>query len=167
MVEFAIQAEIAAAPSAVWDLYTDHRGWADWAGVREVVLRQEGEPPPNGVGASRVLRAGGIAVEEEVIVFEPPERMVYRLVAGVPVRNHEGEVCFSPSGAGTRIDWRVRFDPLIPFTGPLLRRVLRSAIQDIVDRLVGYDFGRAVRGSAGGASDTAKNAQVASASVDH
>ncbi len=143
MPEIRIQGEIPASPQVVWDVYTDHRGWQDWAGFREVVLRQQGEPAPNGVGATRVLRARGMAVEEEVIAFEPPERMVYRLVAGIPVRNHEGEVRFAPSEIGTHVEWVVRFDPLIPFTGALLARLLRGALQDILDRLAAYEFGRA------------------------
>ena len=114
-----------------------------WGTCRLVVLRQQGEPAPNGVGASRVLRARGMAVEEEVIAFEPPERLVYRLVAGAPVRNYQGEVRFTPSEVGTHVDWVVRFDPLIPFTGAPLARVLRGALQDILDRLAAYEFGRA------------------------
>ena len=72
MHEIRIQGEVPAPPQRVWDLYTDHCGWEQWAGVKEVVLRQQGSPAPNGVGASRVLRSRGIAVEEEVIAFEPP-----------------------------------------------------------------------------------------------
>ncbi len=143
MHEIRIQGEVPAPPQRVWDLYTDHCGWEQWAGVKEVVLRQPGSPAPNGVGASRVLRSRGIAVEEEVIAFEPPRRMVYRLVAGAPIRNHQGEVRFSPSATGTRVDWTVRFDPLIPFTGALVARVIRSSLEDILKRLVAYDFGRA------------------------
>lgn len=140
MHEIRIQGEVPAPPQRVWDLYTDHCGWEEWAGVHEVVLRQPGYPAPNGVGASRVVRSRGIAVEEEVIAFEPPRRMVYRLVAGAPIRNHQGEVQFSPCAAGTLVEWTVRFDPLIPFTGALLARVLRTALQDVLKRLAAYDF---------------------------
>jgi uncharacterized protein YndB with AHSA1/START domain len=141
--EIRIQGDVPAPPQVVWDLYTDHCGWQDWAGIREVVLRQQGDPPPNGVGASRVMRARGIAVEEEVIGFEPPRRLVYRLVGGVPIRNHRGEVLFSPSETGTHVEWIVRFDPLIPFTGALIARVLRRAIADVLRRLTEYQFDRA------------------------
>ena len=140
MHEIRIQGEVPAPPQRVWDLYTDHCGWEKWAGVREVVLRQPGNPAPNGVGASRVLRSRGIAVEEEVIAFEPPRRMVYRLVAGAPIRNHQGEVRFSPSATGTLVEWTVRFDPLIPFTGALVSRVIRAFLRDILKRLAAFDF---------------------------
>jgi len=140
--EIRIQGEVPASPQAVWDVYTDHRSWEDWAGFREVVLRQQGEPAPNGVGATRVMRARGMAIEEEVIAFDPPKRMVYRLVAGAPVRNHQGEVLFTPSEIGTHVEWIVRFDPWIPFTGALVARLLRPALQDVLDRLAAYPFER-------------------------
>lgn len=143
MPEIRIQGEVPAPPQVVWDLFTDHCSWEEWAGIREVVLRQQGEPAPNGVGASRVMRSRGIAVEEEVIAFEPPTRMVYRLVEGVPIRNHRGEVCFSPSPVGTHVEWTVRFDPLIPFTGWLFARLIRGAIEDVLKRLSEYGFERA------------------------
>ena len=143
MTEIRIQGEVPAPPQQVWDLYTDHCSWEDWAGVREVVLRQQGDPPPNGVGASRVMRSRGIAIEEEVIVFEPPRRMVYRLVAGAPIRNHQAEVLFSPSETGTRVEWHVRFDPLVPFTGPLVGLLLRRGLSAVLGRLAAYPFNRA------------------------
>jgi hypothetical protein len=37
----------------------------------------------------------------------------------------------------------VRFDPLIPFTGALVARVIRAVLQDILKRLAAYDFERA------------------------
>lgn len=135
MRELKVQAEIPASPERVWAVYTDHRGWVKWAGVREVVLRQEGEPPPDGLGATRVIRTAGLAIEEEVIAFEPPKRMVYRLVAGLPIRNHQGEVLFEATGRGTRVLWRVRFDPLLPGTGGLLVWALRRALGDVLARL--------------------------------
>ena len=141
MQQIKIQAEVAAPVEAVWSVYTDHVGWARWAGPQEVVLRQKGDPPPNGLGAIRVIRARGIAVEEEITAFEPPKRMVYRLVGGIPVvRDHEGEVVFEPFGENTRVVWRVRFRPLIPGTGWLLETVLRPQLQSILDRLVTYPF---------------------------
>ena len=41
---------ILGSPQAVWDAYTDHRGWAEWGGVGWARLEREGVPAPNGVG---------------------------------------------------------------------------------------------------------------------
>jgi uncharacterized protein YndB with AHSA1/START domain len=137
-MQLEISRHVPAAPARVFALYADHVGWEKWAGVKEVVLRQTGDPPPNGLGAIRVIRARGMAVEEEITAFEPPTRMVYRLVAGAPIRDHEGVVRFEPDGAGTRVTWSIRFRPLVPGTGWLLRALLARELRDVLDRLAAH-----------------------------
>jgi uncharacterized protein YndB with AHSA1/START domain len=134
-MQIEVTQAIAAPPEKVFAFYTDHVGWERWAGVREVVLRQTGDPPPNGLGAIRVIRARGMAIEEEITAFEPPRRMGYRLVAGAPVRDHAGEVRFEPDAAGTRVTWTVRFRPLVPGTGWLVRRMLERGLRDVLTAL--------------------------------
>ncbi len=134
-MQIEVSAHIPASPQAVFARYTDHERWVDWAGVKEVVLRQQGTPPPNGLGAIRVIRQAGMAIEEEITAFDPPKRMAYRLVAGAPVRDHSGEVLFDADGAGTRVTWKVRCRPLIPGTGWLIRRALESGLRDVLARL--------------------------------
>lgn len=135
MLQIEVSRHVPAPPARVFALYTDHVGWEKWAGVKEVVLRQTGDPPPNGLGAIRVIRARGMAVEEEVTGFEPPVRMTYRLVAGAPVRDHEGVVTFAADGAGTRVTWNIRFRPLVPGTGWLLRALLGRSLGDVLEKL--------------------------------
>ena len=117
--------EIPAPPDRVWAVYTDHEGWQRWAGIGEVVLRQQGYPPPNGLGAIRVIRHSGTAVEEEITAF---------------IREHRGEVRLEPSGSGTRLSWNVEFKALIPGTGPLVRWVVERMLRRILTRLADYDF---------------------------
>ncbi len=133
--EIRVDKELPVAPEVAWERFTDHRGWVDWAGASEVVLRQEGDPAPNGLGAIRVLRGRGLAVEEEVTAFEPPRRLRYRLVAGLPIRDHTGEVRFEANDAGTRLVWSIRFRPLVPGTGRLVSWALRRSLEDILRRL--------------------------------
>jgi uncharacterized protein YndB with AHSA1/START domain len=112
----------------VFERYTDHAGWTDWAGLGPVRLAQEGRPERNGVGAVRAFgRVRGL--REEVFEFEPPSpagaRMVYRVVAGpVPMRDHRGEVTFSREGSGTRLAWTVTFRPALPGVGWIAERGL-------------------------------------------
>lgn len=134
-MQIELTQHVAAPPARVFEVYTDHVGWTRWAGVKEVVLRQKGDPPPNGLGAIRVIRARGMAIEEEVTAFEPPTRMAYRLVAGVPVRDHAGEVRFEPDGSGTRVTWSVRFRPLVPGTGWLVKAMLERGLRDVLSHL--------------------------------
>ncbi len=140
MRHFEIEGTVPAPRPAVWKVLTDSVGWSRWAGVKEVVLRQQGDPPPDGLGAIRVIRTGGLAIEEEVTAFEPPKRMAYRLVAGAPVREHQAQVRLDASESGTLITWSVRFEPWIPLTGPLVARLMRRGLRDLLDRLARYPF---------------------------
>jgi uncharacterized protein YndB with AHSA1/START domain len=133
--ELELRASVPAPIEDVWRAFTDHAGWQRWAGFKEVVLRQPGDPPPNGLGAIRVLRHAGVAIEEEVTAFEPPARLAYRVVAGLPLRDHHAEVRFSAEPAGTAVLWSVRFRPLVPGTGWLLRRAVTHKLADILHRL--------------------------------
>jgi uncharacterized protein YndB with AHSA1/START domain len=135
MRRIELMAEIAAPPERVFEVLADHEGMVRWSGAREVVLRHPGDPAPNGVGAVRVVRAFGAAVEEEIVAFDPPKRMEYRIVAGAPVRDYHGEIQVEPLGSGSRVVWRVRFLPKVPGTGWLLERVFRRALGLLIQRL--------------------------------
>ena len=130
MPEFELGAEIAAPVERVWAVLSDHAGWQAWSGAQEVVVRQQGDPPPGGLGTIRVLRRGGFAIEEEVVGFEPPRRLAYRVTAGIPVRDCDVEIRLEPSGAATRVTWQARFRPLVPGTGWLLERVIRTRLTE-------------------------------------
>ena len=128
---------------AVWDRYTDHAGWTDWAGLGTARLTREGVPAPNGVGCVRAFsRAGITAVQEEVTSFEPPKRMTYRIVkGGGPLRDHSGEVLFEPHPEGTLVIWRAQFNSAVPGLGGLLRllieRMFRHALAGLDENLRG------------------------------
>ncbi len=140
MQRIQLSRRIAAPPEPVWERFTDHARLAEWAGLKEVVLRQQGYPPPNGLGAIRVIRQAGLAVQEEITIFEPPRRMGYRLTAGAPIRQHRGEVTFERDGEATLVTWRVEFLPWLPGTGGLLRRLLERQLGAMLDRLAGLSF---------------------------
>jgi uncharacterized protein YndB with AHSA1/START domain len=140
-VEVERSARIAAPPERIWAILADHEAMTEWLPVREVVRRRPGEGDPNGLGAVRVVRGSGLALEERITGFEPPRRLEYRLLEGAPVRDHRGEVCLEPDGDGTRVRWRVELRPLVPGTGWLLRRLvdrmLRAALRGLDRRACG------------------------------
>jgi len=142
MREVRIQAEVPAPLEAVWEVFADYRGWPEWSGVKEVVLRCPGEPAPYGVGAACVVRGKGIALEEEITRFEPPHRLAYRIVEGLPLRAHSAEVLFFTAAENTKVVWRVEFSPLIPGTGPWIASMFRTELERILARLVRFPFSR-------------------------
>jgi len=135
MIAVEVQRHITAPPETVWPVYTDWCSWTDWARLGRVRLSRAGAPDRNGVGAIRSINNFGHEVHEEIVGFEPPHRVVYRVVGGlVPMRDHEGEVILEPEGGGTRVTWRCHFVPTLPGTGPAMRA------------LVGGIFSHALRG---------------------
>ena len=107
---------------SVWDVYSDHAGWREWAMTPGSHLVKEGTTERDGSGAVRGFLGG---LREEILDFEPPKRMTYRVIGGLfPIKNHMGEVLLESEGDGTRLIWRCRFDPMIPGTGALLQRFI-------------------------------------------
>lgn len=129
MRSIELEVHLAAAPRTIWALLADHERMPEWMPVREVVRRRAGAPDPNGVGAVRTIRGGGLVVEERITGWKPPERMEYTLVAGAPIRDHRGSIELSPEGGGTRLRWRVRFRPLVPGTGWIAERLLARSLR--------------------------------------
>ena len=126
----------------VWDLYTDHVSWTRWAGLGTVSLARTGDPPPNGVGCVRAISRGGFKVLEEVVSFDPPERMTYRVVGGMfPVKDHLGEVVFEEDGGGTLVTWSCEFNSKIPGLGGLLRVIVTKTFNDTLDALSRCELG--------------------------
>ena len=75
-------------------------------------------------------------IYEEVISFDPPRGMTYRIVRGaVPIKDHLGEVLFEPHERGTLVTWRCQFDSTIPGLGGLTRvfitRLFRKALESL------------------------------------
>ena len=125
-VERLIEAPVPAA----WARYTDFVSWTEWAGMGRVHLERKGKPRPNGVGCVRVISNAGFAVFEEILTFEPPRRLTYRVLrGGIPIRNHLGEVDFTPVAGGTRITWRCRFESRIPGLGPAFRWLVTTVFR--------------------------------------
>jgi uncharacterized protein YndB with AHSA1/START domain len=143
MASFTLEREVAASPEVVFDVLTDHRGYAEITPVRKVELEREGEPAPNGVGAIRVLHSVGPPLREEVIGFERPGRFSYRMLSGVPVRDHVGTVSLEPEGAGTKITYAVRTTPTVPVAGAAVVAVVKLAIKQLLNGVVAESERRA------------------------
>ena len=108
-------AVVDAPVSRVWDALADHEAMSSWGPVK-VTLDKEGAPDRNGVGAVRRIVAPGPApaIVEEIVTFEPQQRMGYKALSGVPFRNYAGEVTLTATERGTRIDWALTIDQRLP-----------------------------------------------------
>jgi uncharacterized protein YndB with AHSA1/START domain len=132
VTSFTLVADMAAPPAVVFDVLTDHRGYAAITRVRSVELEREGDPPPNGVGAIRALKAVGPPLREEVVGYEPPSRFAYTLISGAPLRDHLGTVDLTESAGGTRVTYRVETTPTVPVVGRLAVAIVRASVKSLL-----------------------------------
>ncbi len=136
MASFTFVREAAAPPEVVFDVFVDHRRYAEITPLRRSELEREGDPAPNGVGAIRALSLLGPPIREEVLAYERPTRFSYTVLSGLPVRKHLGTVELTPQGGGTRIVYTVRTIPTVPLAGALVVAVIRQAVKQLVDGAV-------------------------------
>jgi uncharacterized protein YndB with AHSA1/START domain len=146
MASFTYQRQVAAPPEIVFDVLTDHRRYTEITPLRKAELEREGEPPPNGVGAIRVLTAVGPPMREEVLAYRPGERFSYKLLSGLPVRDHVGTVELSPSGAGTKVVYAVRTTPTLPLVGGAFLVGMKFAIKQLLGGVAKESERRAANG---------------------
>ena len=146
MASFKYVRQVAAPPEIVFDVLTDHRRYPEITSLRKAELEREGDPAPNGVGAIRVLTVAGPPMREEVIAYERHRRFSYKILSGLPVRDHVGTVEMQPSDGGTEITYAVKTTPTIPLVGPVFMQVLKKAIRDLIGGVAKESESRAANG---------------------
>lgn len=135
MDRIALERWVNAPASRVFAVVSDHERMPEWFPAREVVRRRPGSPHPDGVGAVRVVRSAGLAVEEAVTAFEPDEGLAWVLVAGAPLRSARGDVRLRAEGEGTRVRWSLDFEASLPGSSWLARRFLERGLSRALDGL--------------------------------
>jgi hypothetical protein len=147
MASFRYVRQVAAPPEIVFDVLTDHRRYTEITSLRKAELEREGEPTPNGLGAIRVLSAlPGPPMREEVIGYERPSRFSYKILSGLPVRDHVGTVELKPADGGTEVIYAVKTTPTIPLAGPVFMAILKKAIRDLIGGVAKESERRAANG---------------------
>jgi hypothetical protein len=109
---------------------------ADWGPGVKVDLVRNGEGERNGVGAVRKIRTPlpVFAIVEEVVDFDPPYRLAYRAVSGVPLKNYLGEIELTTVATGTRIDYSISADSRIPKLADVAVKAISRALLTALTR---------------------------------
>jgi uncharacterized protein YndB with AHSA1/START domain len=144
LASFTLFRDVQAPPEVVFDVLTDHRRYAEISRLRKSTLEREGDPAPDGVGAIRVLTAVGPPIREEVVAYERPSRFAYKVLSGLPLRDHLGTVSLEPSDGGTRVTYALKAIPTVPFAGKAVMLVLRRAVTELLDGVASESERRAV-----------------------
>jgi hypothetical protein len=148
MASFTLTKTVDAPPEVVFDVITDHRGYADISPIRRVDMEREGDPAPNGLGAIRVLHLAGPPLREEITVYERPTTFEYRILSGAPLRGHVGHVTLERIAGGTLVTYRIDGTPAPPVVGHAFMGALRTAAVPALLRGVKREAERRAAGAA-------------------
>ena len=124
-----------AAVDTVWALVADANTYAQWGPWSDGGY----EPPSNGPsrpGSVQWFRFGRRTKSiEKVLEVDPPTKIVYTVVRGIPVKNYRAEVTLTPNDpGGTSIRWAATWDKTL--MGRLVRRKLQSVYGQVMEELV-------------------------------
>jgi len=132
----AAETTTEASPDAVWALLSDRSTWPSWSPLgSHSGERPGGDGTPDGLGGIARFVTGRHCVREEIVEREPPHRLGYTLLSGLPLRDYRAVVELSPAGPGTRIRWSATFVPGRPGTGWLYRLALTRIFRGMVTGL--------------------------------
>ncbi|MCM6775083.1 SRPBCC family protein [Nocardia sp. CDC159] len=135
-LERTIQAPIAD----VFDWLTDATNYQRILLIRRVTLVRPGDVAEHGVGAVRLLVTPLMRITEEIVEYDPPRLMRYRILHSVPpLRSQDGFLAFAAAaGGGTRVHWHTQFEVAAPlFSGPwtlALQPIVALGIRSVLAR---------------------------------
>ncbi|MEU0540101.1 SRPBCC family protein [Nocardia sp. NPDC005978] len=102
----------------VFDWMTDATNFQRVPMCRRVTLVRPGNTNGHGVGAVRLIVTPLIRLTEEIVEYNPPELVRYRLLKSVPpLRHQEGFIAFKAVPHGTQVRWFSTFEiasPILP-----------------------------------------------------
>src|SRR5258706_473536 len=143
---FLLVGGVGAPLGVLFDGRRDPCGSAEITGLQKSEREREGEPAPNGVGAFRVLSAAAPPIREEVVIYERPSRFSYKVLSGLPLRDHLGTVSLEPSDGGTKVTYALKAIPTVPFAGRVVMLALERAVTELLNGVVSEAERRAVAG---------------------
>jgi uncharacterized protein YndB with AHSA1/START domain len=125
-----IEHDFSKPPERVFAYLAEHENLAEVFGAKVSRLCDGEAGERNGVGSMRRLQIGPLPpFEETVTEFVVPQRIVYRITKGSPLRGHVGTMEFTPTPAGgTRFVYDIRIASAIPGIAPIVTASLTRSI---------------------------------------
>jgi Polyketide cyclase / dehydrase and lipid transport len=130
------EATTSALPEAAWILLCDRSTWPSWSPLGSHSNERPGaDGTADGLGSIALFVTGPYRSREEIVELDPPKRLSYVLLSGLPLRDYRAVVELTPEGAGSRIRWSATFVPQRPGTGWVYRLVLGRVFRGMVTGL--------------------------------
>ena len=147
----------------VWNVMIDYAGYARFPGVQAARVIRPGRDHPAGVGALREITVAGTTFVEEIVEFEPPRVLAYKIVQSRPLKIlHEiGRMRLQTRGNQTSLEWETTGTVGIPVIGGLLAYPMSLMMRRTFMRILHWlkdDLERAARSKPAGADSASSSA---------
>lgn len=119
MFSISVERIINKPIDEVFRVLSEHANYSQFKGVEKSSLLKEGDTELNGLGAVREIQAAGATLHEEIVAFEPPHIIGYKIIYSKPLPyDHQlGEVRLSVVDGKTHVHWRSKGHIKIPLLG--------------------------------------------------
>lgn len=136
MQRVLVEHDFSLPPERVFAYLAEHEHLGPLFGAKVTRLRGGTDGQRNGVGSVRRLKVGPAPPFEETITEVVPQQLIrYRITKGSPLRNHEGEMRFSPNGSGTHLRYEISFGAVVPGLDRVIAASLRRNVANGLKRV--------------------------------
>lgn len=92
----------------VFAIISDHANYSQFKAIEQSNLIKEGTHEKNGLGAVREIISGGANLHEEIVAYEPPYKLGYKVIKSKPLPyDHQlGEITLEEKDGKTHVTWR-------------------------------------------------------------
>lgn len=116
-------------PERVFAFLSEHENLGPLFGAKVTRLQDGTDGQRNGVGSVRQLKVGPMPpFEETVTEVKPNELIRYRITKGSPLKDHAGEMRFTPNGTGTHLHYEISFRTTVPGVDAVIAAGLKRNI---------------------------------------
>ncbi len=135
MQRIEIDQDFSKPVERVYAYLAEHENLGPLFGVKITRVR-DGDTERNGVGSVRALRLAVLPPFEETVTEAIPNELIrYRITKGSPLRDHHGEMRFTPLGTGTHLRYVIEFGAVAPGLDKIIKlgleRSLRAALPSV------------------------------------
>ncbi|AXT39540.1 SRPBCC family protein [Alteromonas sp. BL110] len=120
----------------VFSILSDHVNYEQFKAIEQSNLLVKGKLETNGLGAVREIISGGSNLHEEIVAYDPPYKLGYKVVKSKPLPyDHQlGEITLKEEGEKTHVTWRSKGHITIFLLGSLY---FDKQIQNVGSRAFG------------------------------
>jgi hypothetical protein len=117
---------VDGARADVFDLFADREQYRTLVGPVGATLVRPGTGSRQGEGAIHKVGIGPVGISEQIVSVDEGRSFTYRAVTPLPVRHYIGIVEFHDDPGGTRVDYTLDVESVLPLPGPVMKALVKG-----------------------------------------